>query len=216
MDTQTFINDLNEFSSQYKVWWYEPYNIFHENYLKEHPNFSKSKEGMLAYIKALGELEAKLRQEKDLIKKFYNFLDQNYEVYSNGSVEQCAEIRATVNQCYYLDTRDGIHRFLENLLLRHAERVTKEINLSGDRKWLLRGLVAMSMENSGVDFRDTLIHLADLYIAAEHKITIPGQDFKKTAKISSHEKPRGGETPVSEMMENTPSSEIIRARKSMK
>jgi len=75
-------------------------------------------------------------------------------------------------------------------------------------------LVAISIENSGVDYRDSLIRLADLYIAAEDKDINPNSAFEEVSKISSKEKPRGGSISMREMMASVHSLPILNERRS--
>ena len=58
----------------------------------------------------------------------------------------------------------------------------------------------MSIENSGIDYRDSILTLSELRKASREKNIDPNLEFEKVAKISSNEKPRGGETPMSKLM----------------
>ena len=91
--------------------------------------------------------------------------------------------------------------FFVDLLWEYVtEKTVKELKSTGDKAWLMRGLVALSMENCSVDYRDSLSWLANLYSAAKQKGINPEPIFQEIAKISSHEITSGGATPMSEMM----------------
>ena len=58
----------------------------------------------------------------------------------------------------------------------------------------------MSIENSGIDNRDSILALSELRKASHEKNIDPNPEFKRVAEISSNEKPRGGEAPMSKLM----------------
>ena len=74
--------------------------------------------------------------------------------------------------------------------------------------------MALSLENCGRDDRDTLITLADLYVSAESLGIAPTHLFMKIAEISSKERPRGGITPVSEILRNFDTYAVVQERRS--
>jgi hypothetical protein len=196
MDVETFIAKIKDLSSRYKEWWYPSYKVFRAKYSKEHPNHDYHH-----YLKAFNEYESNLRNQSDLIGEIYDFLDHNYEVYLNASSEQQEEIRKTVTNAYYIDDKGSVSHFLEDLSLRYAnERARPKLKETGDIVWLTRGLIAISLENSGIDSRDSIMALHELRKVANEKITDPKQEFARIARISSNEKPRGGSTPMSELM----------------
>ena len=206
MDVKTFIAKLEEFSSLYKKWWFEPLAKFKEEYLKEHPDVAeldkKNKYFYSAdYSKALKEFQTNLRNQSDLIGEIYNFIDRNYVVYLNATVQECEEIRNAVTNCYYIDDEGKANRFLEDLFFQYAkERAIHQLEETGDKIWLTRGLIAMSVENSGIDYRDSILALSELRKVANEKNIDPEPEFVRIAKISSNEKPRGGETTMRQLM----------------
>lgn len=196
MDVNTFIENVNVFSSRYKAWWYPPFEKFSEEYSKEHPKYD-----YISYNKAFKEFEYNLRIQNDLIGEIYDFIDQNYGVYLNATLQECEEIRKAVSNCYYVNEKGGFWRFLEDSFLRYVkERAIPKIKETGDKTWLTRGLVAMSIENSGIDDRDSIMALSELRKASREKNIDPNPEFEKIAKISSNEKPRGGEIPMRKLM----------------
>jgi hypothetical protein len=196
MDINTFIAKINEFSLRYKAWWYPPFERFKAEYSKEHPKFDDT-----SYSKAFTEFENNLRNQNDLKGEIYNFIDQNYEIYLNATPQECKEIRKAVTNCYYVNERGKFWRFFEDLFLKYTkERAIPKIQETGDKTWLIRGLVAMSIENSGIDYRDSVLALNDLRKAAVEKNLDPKPEFERVSQISSNEKPRGGDTPMSKLM----------------
>lgn len=196
MNTNAFIKKINDFSLQYKTWWYPPFNKFSEEYSKENP-----KHDYASYNKAFKEFETNLRMQEDLLGEIFEFIDNNYDVYFNATPQECEEIRKTVTNCYYVNEKGRFWRFFEDLFLRYVnERAIPKIRETGDKIWLTRGLVAMSIENSGIDYRDSILALSALRKAASEKNIDPNPEFERVAKISSTEKPRGGETPMSKLM----------------
>lgn len=196
MDVDAFIANINNFSSRYKTWWYPPFEKFSEQYTKEHPNFNYT-----SYNKAFKEFESNLRNQKDLIGEIYSFIDHNYEVYLNATLQECADIRKAVSNCYYIDNKGNFTRFLEDLFFRYTkERAIPKFQETDDKVWLTRGLIAISIENSGIDSRDSILALSELRKVANKKSIDPEPEFERIAKISSDEKPRGGETPMRQLI----------------
>jgi len=196
MDVQTFITKLKELSSRYQAWWYEPFRKFTEEYSKENPKFS-----YFSYTKAFKEFETNLRNQNDLLGEIYDFLDKNYEVYLNAALEECEEIRKTVTNCYYSGNDGKANRFLEDLFFRYAKEIAiPKLKETGDKIWLTKGLIAISLENSGIDYRDSIIALSELRKVANEKNLDPESEFVRVAEISSNEKPRGGDTPMRQLM----------------
>lgn len=196
MDTNTFIKNIDNFSSRYKTWWYPSFNKFSEEYAKQNP-----KHDYMSYKKALSEFEASLRAKEDLLGEIFEFIDANYDVYLNSTQQECEEIRKTVTNCYYVNEKGRFWRFFEDLFLRYVnERAIPKMRETGDKAWLIRGLVAMSIENSGIDYRDSILALSEIRKAAHEKNIDTNSAFEKVSKISSQEKPRGGTTPMSELM----------------
>jgi hypothetical protein len=209
MNAKQFISQLGKFAATYKTWWYEPFYKFRENFLKEHDGI-RERQDLANYFSKLKKLEESIRAEHNLLADICNFLDLNYEIYLHATPQQRAEIRKIIQNCYFIDHRGNINRFLEDLLMRYVdEKAIEGIRLTGDKSWLLRGLVAMSMENCGADFRDSLTHLAKLYVVAEDKGLDPEPEFQRISQISSNEKPRGGRRSMQEIMSSIGYSKIV-------
>ncbi len=133
------------------------------------------------------------------------FLDQDYIIYLQSTPGDCQRIRAS----FYGN------RHFENFLFGYARRAVDQLRATGQDVWLWRGLVSLSLENSGIDYRDTLRGLAELYVNAEIQGIRPKPYFKKAASLSSKEKPRGGPISMHRMMLDLEKSAILKERRKM-
>jgi hypothetical protein len=95
----------------------------------------------------------------------------------------------------------------------YVYRAAKRIHSPSDRHWLRRGLAAASIDDCSQDYRDLLLALAELYVAAERAGIKPRSEFKAVARLSSSEKPRGGLTPVSEMLGRFHTYGVVKERR---
>jgi hypothetical protein len=136
-------------------------------------------------------------------------MDENYTVYINATPSERAEIRLLVGK------QGKLNRHFEDLIMKYVrEWVIQQLRVTGKRIWLTRGLVGMSIENSSIDYRDTLTSMAELYTAAEEKGINPKNDFQKISNISSDEIPTGGTTPMKKLMAGIHSSAILHEQRS--
>ena len=119
-------------------------------------------------------------------------MNQEYEVYLAATPEECDAIRDAFQ----------VNREFEDLLLAYVYDVVEKLQSTKDVKWLERGLVGASLENSGRDYRDTLLSLKDLHQAAKDAGINPDSYYKKASLLASREKPRGGTTSVSTLLNN--------------
>jgi hypothetical protein len=204
MDVETYKKQLQSFWREYENWWFKPLEVFQKEYQEKGGSFFDEK-----YITELHNFERELRSKNDVLIRFYNFMDENYIVYINATASERAEIRLLVGK------QGKLNRHFEDLVMKYVrEWVIQQLKLTGKKIWLSRGLVAMSIENSSVDYRDTLTSMAELYAAAEEKGINPKNDFQKISNISSDEIPTGGTTPMKKLMAGIYSSSILREEKS--
>jgi len=209
METREFIEHLTDYAAKYKIWWCEPFEKFHE----QNKSIGYSNQEMERYRKALNEFRENLRSESDLLGEIYNFLDQNYQVYIDAMDEERVEIRKIINESEYPTPKGGKFHFLEDLLFNYTnDWALKNLKETGDKIWLARGLVSISMEDCGIDYRDTITQLSYLYIAAQEMGIEPEAEFQSIAKISSAEKTRGGCDSMRQMMAGTRNSAYYRER----
>ena len=133
--------------------------------------------------------------------EIYEFLDENHGIYPNSNSEEREEIRELVKKHH---TSSETPKMLDLFLIGYVQRAAKQINLTGDKTWLLRGLVVASMENNLLDQRDSTFSLSYLYVMAEERKLDPKTVFQDIAAMSSDEISSGGIIPMSELMRNIP------------
>jgi hypothetical protein len=199
MNSAQFQEQIKTYSEQYRIW-IAPIEQFKKSYTKEHNISYKEIDKLFQAIKDFAD---KQRTENDLPGKINSFLDQNYIVYLDSTLGACEKIRAS-----FYENRD-----FENFLFEYTQRAVAQLQAIHDEVWLWRGLVSISLENCSIDVRDTLIGLAELFVAAEKQGIDPKAPFQRVAKLSSQDKPRGGSTPVYEMMMNFEDSAILQERR---
>jgi hypothetical protein len=155
--------------------------------LEENMDSTQFLEQLRAYAK---NFTSGQRTETELIERVNSFLDQNYSVYLESTPEDCEKIRAS----FY------INRSFEQYLFEYTRRAIAQLQATHEETWLWRGLVSTSLENSGIDWRDTVTGLTDLFIAAKKQRIDPKIAFHKVANLSSKYKPRGGTESVYKMI----------------
>jgi len=190
MEVKEFQNKVMNYAEQYRDW-KKPIDEFRKKFREAHNIGWSDYKGSKKVDMAVQEFtETYLEQNPDPTETIYTFLDQEYEAYLNGTQEECDAIRASFS----------INRDFENLLLGYVYRAAKKLRSTRDVSWLERGLVAASLENSGMDYRDTITSLGELYKASAG--IDPNPYFQKAASLASRDKPRGGSTPLSDLLES--------------
>ncbi|RPI92618.1 MAG: hypothetical protein EHM40_12455 [Chloroflexi bacterium] len=206
VDVEQYRSQLQEFWFEYKNWWFRPLENFRKEYQEKHGNILDKN-----YSGAEDKFERELRSKDDLLARFFKFMDENYVVYMNATPKERTEIRNLVGK------QGDLNYHYEDLIMKYVRKWTiQQLKSTGEKAWLLRGLVGMSIENSGIDYRDSLTSLAELYAVAEEKGIDPKNDFQKIADISSDETPAGGSTPMKKLMADIHSSAILREQKSQR
>jgi len=138
----------------------------------------------------------------DIRDAIYEFLNQNYLTYINSNSKQREEIRDLVKKHYASSETPNM---LDLFLIGYIQIAAKNIQSTGDKAWLLRGLVVSSIENSLRDQRDNTFSLAYLYVMAEEKNLNPKSEFQAIAELSSKELSSAGTISMSELMKHIPS-----------
>jgi hypothetical protein len=151
-------------------------------------------------VKAVRE---KQRAKYDPYQAIHRLLDEMCPAYLEASSEQRALVRAAASD------KNGVL----SALLGYAYRAARRIQSPADREWLRKGLAAISIENCSKDYRDVLLALAELYVTAEEAGIRPRSDFKAVSRLSSVEKPKGGNTSVQEMLANFQGYGALRERR---
>jgi hypothetical protein len=186
MNSDEFLAQIKTYSDQYAKW-IEPINQLRKSLVSKR---GFNKDDLKDMEIALAEMHAKQTAENDLPNKIYSFLDEHYLSYLGFSQEQCERIIAS-----FYGNRD-----FEDLLFTYTNRAIEKLKNTGEEAWLWKGLVSSSLENCGIDYRDFLGALSELFRASMKHGINPINHFRRVAAISSRVKPRAYKISVSEMM----------------
>ena len=140
-----------------------------------------------------------LKTSKD---NLFDFLDQNHDFYLQAKVEERSEIRNIVRK--YEENSDHPY-MIDFFLLGYMQRAIKNIELTGKKNWLIRGLIASAIEDGIRDHRDTIELLAHLFVASEKQNLNPEPEFRKIATIANNEPSIPGSKPMSQILLEIPS-----------
>lgn len=127
----------------------------------------------------LAELERRYQerpQPLDLFKNITALLDQLCPAYLTASTQQQEQIRNAFNR----------KRFVLETLLSHIRSAADQLRASKNQDALLDGLTAASIESGRNDYRDVLLALSELYVAAEEVGIDPKPHFQAIARLSSN------------------------------
>jgi hypothetical protein len=186
MDLTTFEEQLEHLEARYQAW-VAPINraIREKRYLVNRGGYTADD-----YERDIKRVREEQRAKYDPYRPMYELFDQLGPAYLAASPRERAGIRGAVS----------IKRGVLSALLGYVYRAADQLRDCGDREWLRRGLAAASIENCSVDYRDLLLALAELYVAAEEVGIKPRSEFKAVSALSSTKRPRGGNTPVSDLL----------------
>jgi hypothetical protein len=153
MEAKAFQEKIKNYAEQYRDW-KNKINEFQLRYQQEYNIGAADREGLKRLSLAVQEYIAQEQmQNVNLPKIIISFLNQEYEAYLNATQEECNAIRASFS----------INRDFEDFLLEYVYNAAKELRSTKDVTWLERGLVGVSLENSGRDYRDTIMSLDELF-----------------------------------------------------
>ena len=108
-------------------------------------------------------------------------------------------------------------RGLQNVLLGFAYRAADGINSPSDIPLLRLGLAAMSIEDFSVDYRDSLLALAELCVRAERAGIDPRPVFDEIAEMSSAQVSTGGaKNPTCKILKDFQTYAVLNERRQMK
>ena len=108
-------------------------------------------------------------------------------------------------------------RGLQNVLLGFAYRAADGINSPSDIPPLRLGLAAMSIEDFSVDYRDSLLALAELCVRAERAGIDPRPVFDEIAEMSSAQVSTGGaKNPTCKILKDFQTYAVLNERRQMK
>src|ERR1044072_3807122 len=200
MDADILKKQLEELEQRFQQW-IEPIERIH---MVTSYKINKGGYTLNDHKREVKEIARRQIAQYDPYQDMYVLLDQLCSIYLTASSQQRAEIRAAARD------KEGIWSGLINYIYRAAERVQS----SADKEWLRLGLAAASIEDCSIDFRDTLMALAELYVAAEKASIDPEPDFREVAELSSYQTPSGGQISVNKMLSEFQSYAILEERRS--
>jgi hypothetical protein len=112
------------------------------------------------------------------LRELYQLLDELCGLYLRADREERLLIRGFFNE------RARMMNYLHSYVGGRAARLVRS---TGDTRWLALGLAAASINDQRVDYRDLLISLGKLWLAAEEVGIAPARHFSAAARISSRE-----------------------------
>ncbi len=151
-------------------------------------------------------IAARQRSKYDPQPEIAAILDRMCSEYLSATPQEREQCRSLVRD------RKGIL----GALMGHVHSATERLGATKDIDHLRLGLAAASIGNCATDYRDDLVALADIWLAAERAGFDPSPHFRDVAKLSSDEVPQGGTTPVSEMMNDFQDYAILSERRAAK
>jgi hypothetical protein len=221
MDAQAYIDQLKEYAKEFPEWWIKPFEKFHADFDEQNkklllgflPIQVKNKEIVTKFNEAVKHFEKEVLQKRNLFEEIFAFFDTNYEAYVKATELQRSEIRSIISDTFcnlrYEEKPLNYYErnYMQMIIKKYIWHVFKKFKSIGDEIWLTRSLVAVSIENGGYDFRETLTYLARLYVTAERNNIEPEKIFISIAEISSQE--------VGDWMMNIGSYEVTKQERSL-
>jgi hypothetical protein len=198
-DTTAIFDNLDELLARYEKW-EEPLRRYQaENFVR------LNKEGYTweRFESGLRELAANLRAESDPHPELFQVLERLCSCYVACDFDTRAEIRAFVAQ----------RKRLGELVWNYANYQATRLKDSGDSSILRVALVAVSIENCGYDYRDTLTTLADLFVSAEEVGIDPKPVFQAVADLSTDAPTPGGCDSLAGILRDFESYAVLGARR---
>jgi hypothetical protein len=132
---------------------------------------------------------ARIRVGEGPWEGYYHLIDGLADIYLQTTPEQRERIRSFFDGEGKRHVRDGLHGYIS--------RAAKFLEETRDPKWLWRGLAAGSIEDQRIDWRDTLVTLGELYVAARRVHIRPKPYFKAVAQMSNTVDPNSQPSPYS-------------------
>jgi hypothetical protein len=158
-----------------------------------------------AYQQESAELEARLIAEHDPYVELHVLFAQLCQAYLDGDDERRTRIRTFVSE----RSKRG------QLLWRFANRLARQVQTSGDAGFVTTALAAIAIDNCSANYRDTLMTLADLFVAAEQAGLEPRQLFEQAAAWATDEVTTGGCESLAAMLHGFHDSPTLRERRSL-
>lgn len=151
----------------------------------------------------LDELKTALKFEYDLDGGVYELLDPICTVYLTCNPQARDALRKLMAD------RETLHYLIWGYIYRMADRITRP----GDISSLRKGLAAVSLEDGGFDYRDTIVSLSELFVRAEEAGIDPRPHFHAVADMSTDVRTSGGCDSLAKMMHGFESYAALRERR---
>lgn len=135
----------------------------------------------------LEAIEVVYRQQMDGLRsgtgpvtfeQLHALLDELFDLYLEANEEQRLLIRGS------FENKKRLRKYLHSYV---GGRAAPHLRATGETRWLRLGLAAASIADQKVDYRDLLICLGALWLAAEDVGIAPARFFSSVARISSDE-----------------------------
>jgi hypothetical protein len=203
-ETSKLLDHLQQIVARYDKW-HQP--------LVEHfaTNMTKmNKEGITPQ-----KLELLMRSQRDLEASLKAKYDPYPEIYS--LFERLCAAYLGCDSTGRMKIRDFVaaRKTPRTLLWMYVGELSKQIKCGDDVDQLTLGLAAVSIENCGSDYRDTLTTLADLYVRAEEVGIDPRPIFDAVADLSTDSPTPGGCDALSTTLREFESHAVLQERRGM-
>ncbi len=154
-------------------------------------------------------LSQALESSKSLKKsqeELFDFLDQHYVFYLNSTIEERIKIREIIKTHHESKATPNLIDFF---LLGYVQRAIEKLEETGDKTWIIRGLVTSAIEDGIRDHRDTIDLLIRLFRVAKEKDLEPEVAFNNIAKYANSEPSLPGSTPMSQIFLEIPNKQNL-------
>ncbi|QEH39091.1 hypothetical protein OJF2_77030 [Aquisphaera giovannonii] len=195
MRVEDFQAELGRWEARHREW-AEPINQFLRASL---PRINKDGYTPADFQRELHAIRERRRAEDDPGPEVESILGRMCEEYLGATPAERERCRAAVVD----------KQAVRNALLGYVASCADRIRGPDDLGPLRPGLEAASIEDCARDDRDALVALAGLHVRAERAGIDPSPHFREVARLSSHASPRGGDTPVSEMLREFPHCAVL-------
>jgi hypothetical protein len=157
------------------------------------------------FDRGLRELAARLQANFDPWVAIHPLVEQLCAAYVAGDGAERAEIRAFAAQ----------RKSLGDVLGRFANQCAARVTCAADGPRVAQALTALAIENCPTDYRDTLMTLADLYVAAEQAGVDPRALFAAASELATDEFTPGGCESMARMLREFHGYSVLRERRGM-
>jgi hypothetical protein len=199
MNLDEFDEALGRWEAKYEQWVKPLDQLFQVAFVK----INKDGYSLTDFEREYKAIEARQRSKYDPQPEIAAILDRMCSEYLGATPKEREQCRSLVRE----------RKAVLSALIGYVHSATERLTVTKDINDLRRGLAAASIENCAVDYRDDLVALADLWLAAEQAGFDPSPHFRNVAKLSSDEPPQGGTTPVSEMMNHFEDYAVLSERR---